>query len=149
MADNLIDRLQQFFGFKTTKVDTGFNKEKVIVEPLNKKDTNSDKKLSSVKKANFSSDAKRLWDWYTSQTSDGSETLKSRNDRYKDLDYMVFNDTIFSFSVDLYADEAAQADDQFSLIKADAKDTKVKKEIDRLLGVWGIDQNYIERLLII
>jgi len=136
MADNkLIARLQQYFGFKTTSVPTGFDKDKKIVEPT--------AKTGPSKKIKLSSDVQKLWDWYTSQTSDTSETLKHRFERYKDLDYMIFNDPIFSFCIDLYADETAQADDQFNIIKIDAKDTKVKKEIERLLALWGIDQNYI------
>jgi len=137
MAENLTTRLQRFFGFKATKVSTGFNKEKIIVEPVSK-----DTKIGS-KNVKLPSDVQKLWDWYTSQTSDTSETLRHRFDRYKDLDYMVFNDPIFSFCVDLYADESAQADDKFNLIKVDAQDTKVKKEIEKLLALWGIDQNYI------
>lgn len=138
MADNIRTRLQKYFGFKVIKTPTETGKDKITVEPVGR----SSDPLSS-KKIKLPSDVQRLWDWYTSQTSDTSETLRNRFARYKDLDYMIFNDPIFSFCLDLYADESAQADDKFNLIKVDSKDTKIKKEVERLLGSWGIDQNYI------
>lgn len=95
------------------------------------------------KKVKFSDSIQRLWKWYIEQTSDSSESLKNRMDRYDDLDYMLYNDTITSMAADLYADEASQADVQTEPIFVEAKKTAVKNSIKALFQQWGIDQTYI------
>lgn len=133
------DRLRQFFGFQVSKTSSSSGIEKIEVKPIKKKISAEGKPTQ----ARLSSDAQKLWDWYTKQTSDSSDTLRNRLERYKDLEYMLYNDSIFSLCIDLYADETAQADDQFNLIGITSKDPEVQKEIKRLFDLWNINQAYI------
>lgn len=138
MADNLAKKLRNFFGFDTKKKKTSIgvqSQDKEVVPVKTDKD-------GKIRKTQFDTETKKLWDWYISQTSDSIETLRNRFERYSDIDYMVYNDTIIASAVDLYADEVSQVDSQTQLVDVEAK-PKVQKEIERLLQKWGIDQNYI------
>lgn len=135
MAESLTKRLQRFFGYET-KVDTE-SANKTAVKPVDKK---------SGRPVDLPSRTKKIWDWYVKETNDKLETLKNREDRYKDIDFMIYNEPLASFSVDLYADEIAQADDQFNLITVKAKDPKVETRIRQLFDLWGVDQEYIREV---
>lgn len=135
MAKTPFQRLQQFFGLRVqTKKDPmniqGTKKEVVPAE------------RSTGRAQKFSSEVERLWNWYTNN-ADSPETLKNREDRYADMDYMIYNDTVVSSALDLYADEVAQADSQQKPIAVYAKKKEVQREIYNLLENWGVDQNYI------
>lgn len=132
MAESLIKRLQNFFGVNVEK-----NSEvsgKIDIKPVDKHSGNP---------IDLPPKAKKLWDWYLKETNDRLETLKNRELRYSDIDYMIYNEPLASFSVDLYADEVAQSDDQFNLIEIKAKKPEVEKEIKKLFDQWEIDQEYI------
>ena len=133
MADTFVQRMRRFFGFKTEVTQSG-GFERETIEPVDK---------GTGKKAPFSEKSRRIWDWYLKSTSDSAETLKNKLERYKDIDYMIYNETLASFTVDLYADETAQADDQFNLISVTAKKATVENRIKQLFDQWGIDQEYI------
>ncbi len=139
MANKLTTALRNFFGFGVYKKKTnlGVSSKSTEVKPV-KKDTNG-----NSRKSKLTTEAQKFWDWYTNQTSDNSDTLKNRMDRYEDMDYMIYNDTTVSFSAELYADETAQVDDEFKLIGVSASKPKVEKEIEKVLNIWGIDQQYI------
>jgi len=138
MADSLLKRLQKFFNIKTQKSSGFGNKEIVPAETKKKKDGSE-----AFKAVKLPDHIKQLWDWYVNQTSDSSETLKNRFERYDDLDYMMYNDSVMSMAADLYADEAAQADVQTEPIGVEAKKAAVRNEIKSLLDQWGIDQTHI------
>lgn len=135
MAESLTKKLQRFFGYET-KADTELA-NKTAVRPVDKK---------SGRPIDLPSRTKKIWDWYVNETNDKLETLKNREDRYKDIDFMIYNEPLASFSVDLYADEIAQADDQFNLISVKAKDPKVETRIRQLFDLWGVDQEYIREV---
>lgn len=135
MAESLTKRLQRFFGYET-KVDAE-SANKTAVKPVDKR---------SGRPVDLPSRTKKIWDWYVKETNDKLETLKNREDRYKDIDFMIYNEPLASFSVDLYADEIAQADDQFNLITVKAKDPKVETRIRQLFDLWGVDQEYIREV---
>ena len=141
MAESLSNKLQRFFRIKV-KTDTSnkFRKKKTIT-PTDPEQTQAGEWKNKPLK--FNSEMKRLWDWYESQNSDSSQTLQDRFDRYDDLDYMIYNDTVVSMAADLYADEASQADVQTRPIVVEAKKAAVKNRIIELLEKWGIDQTYI------
>jgi hypothetical protein len=135
MAESLTKRLQRFFGYET-KADLD-SANKTAVKPVDRK---------SGRPIDLPSRTKKLWDWYVKETNDKLETLKNREDRYKDIDFMIYNEPLASFSVDLYADEIAQADDQFNLITVKAKDPKVETRIRQLFDQWEVDQEYIREV---
>jgi hypothetical protein len=133
MAESsLTKRLQTFFGYSTKKSSEVIGK--VDIDPVDKE---TGKGISLPPKA------KKLWDWYLKETNDRLETLKNREARYEDIEYMIYNEPLASFSVDLYADEVAQSDDQFNLIGIKAKNPKVEQEIKALFDQWEIDQEYV------
>lgn len=137
MAESFAKRLQKFFNIGVVKSDGGIEDRKNIIPK-----TTDDKNLS--RKVKLTPELQKLWDWYLSETGDNSNTLSERLGRYKDIDYMIFNDSVIAQSVDLYADETAQADNHMKIIDAKAKDPKVAKEILTLFDKWGINQSYIK-----
>ena len=145
MAQNsFIKKLQTFFGFNVEKQKiAGGITDKEMVVPV---ESDEASKSGASKRIKLSSEVERMWKWYTSEVLDNTETLKNREDRYKDIDFMIYNDTIVSMVVDLYADEVAQADDQFNLIGVTSRNPKVTKKIKELFNLWGVDQEYIREV---
>jgi len=86
------------------------------------------------------SDLELLWKWWLTEASDDAETLKNRTDRYDDLSYMYYNNTVMSMATELYADETVQADSQSQVLQITAKKTKVKKYIEDFFDKIGITQ---------
>jgi hypothetical protein len=136
MAEPFAKRLQKFFNIGVVKSDSGIADKKSIVPK-----TTDDNGMS--RKVKLTPEIQKLWDWYNSETSDNSNTLGDRLGRYKDIDYMIFNDSIIAQAIDLYADETAQADNHMRIVDAKAKDPKVAKEILDLFDKWGVNQSYI------
>ena len=127
---------QNRYGFRT---DSG-----VEVFPSNKRqDLNS---LIRDVGSSFTPEIRRLWDSYCSETTDSSETLKKRGDRYHDMDYMIYNDPLIAHAIDLYADETSQIDDQFNIIEVDAEDPAVVAVIQDLFKRLNINQEYIREV---
>ena len=141
MANNgFIKRLQNFFGWE----GVAGSDRNVTVEPVKVRQRKDQSDQGNrFTKTNFPSEIKRYWDWYLSETSDTVNFRKKRTDRYTDLDYMVYNEPIMSMAVGLYADEASQIDDQMQIIKVNAKNPAVAKEIRELFDRLGINQAYI------
>lgn len=104
-----------------------------------------DEKRRAVMK-DFPPKIRELWDWYLNETADTSQTMSDRNNRYKDIDYMIYNDSIISMALNLYADEISQPDDSMEIIKVNAPDSAVAKEIRKLLDKWEINQKYIREV---
>lgn len=140
MAEPLGKRLRRFFGFR---VDASKDTKRVEISPVEKE---SKEGKHSDKPIDLPSNVKKIWDWYVRETNDRLETLKHRMDRYTDIDYMIYNEPIVSYVVELYADEVSQIDDQFNLIQVKAKNQKVEKRIKSLLEQWGVDQSYIREV---
>lgn len=139
MADSFTKKLQKFFKIKTKK-SSGFSDTKEITPAEIRTKSDGTESFRAVKLPDH---IDRLWKWYVNQTSDTAETLKNRFDRYDDLDYMIYNDSVMSMAADLYADEASQADVQTEPIGVEAKTKEVRNTIKSLLEQWGVDQTHI------
>lgn len=126
--------LQRFFGIKTVK-------KQDLSGVANKKEISPADKVTG-KKIEFTSEVKKAWDWY-SNNADSPSTMRDRFERYKDMDYMIYNDTVISSAIELYADEVAQADSQQKPVEVFSKKKDVQKEIYGLLEKWGVNQEYI------
>lgn len=136
MANNsFIKRLQNFFGWQAA----GDSKGSAVIQPVTKSKSGETKNV----KGTFTQEMKRMWDWYLSETSDTLAFRKNRMDRYKDLDYMVYNEPIMSMAVGLYADETSQVDDRMQIIKVNSKNPEVAREIRRLFDMLEINQAYV------
>lgn len=146
MANNkLLTRLQQFFGWNasTRKTNTGYNN---TIEPVAKASSEKDAGKLRFTRSSFPSKIEHLWDWYLNETADTANTLSDRLNRYRDMDYMIYNDSIISMALNLYADEVAQPDDNFELIKVNSPDSKITKAIKDLFDKLGITQKYIREV---
>lgn len=141
MANNsLIKRLQNFFGWQAM-ADANRNAK---IEPVSTRKSKKDG--PNFTKGNFPSEIKKYWDWWLSETSDTVNFRKDRFDRYKDLDYMIYNEPIMSMAVGLYADEVSQVDDQMQVLKVTSKNPAVVKEIKLLIDKLNINQAYIREV---
>ena len=140
MASVFSKTMQNFFGIRGRK-KTGIMGRNTGVEvvPLDKSETGN----TSPKVINLTPQVQKAWDWWLSETGDDAISLANRLGRYKDVDYMVYNDTVISQAVNLYADETAQSDSTSQVILVNAPNPKVSKEINRLLGLWQVDHSYI------
>lgn len=144
MADsnNLRKRLQNFFSIGVKKNSstnqTDLIPTKPVIDDKGKVDRHAPLKLTP--------ELQKIWEWWLSEVHDSSESLRDRFDRYKDLDYMVYNDSIISMAAELYADEATQADVQDNVIGVEARKADVKKKIEMLLEKWGFDQATVRNI---
>lgn len=131
---NPFRRLQRFFQIRTVrkKDPSGLTTDKKVIEPTDKEG----------RKTKLSSEVQKAWEWYNSN-ADSPDTMKDRLARYKDMDYMIYNDTVISSALELYADEVAQADSQQNPVEVFAKKKEVQREIYSLLEKWGVTQEYI------
>lgn len=137
----LLQSLQAFFKFGTRTKPNSKDKEVFPVETR----TGIDSSIKDIG-SRFTPEVQRLWDSYCTETADSSMTLKEREDRYKDMDYMEYNDPLIAHSIDLYSDESAQVDDQFNLINVDSEDPRVSVEINDLFKKLGINQEYVREV---
>ena len=136
----LVKRLQNFFGWNASASKQSPMKS---IDPMEKGVEDAKRRFTSK---DFPPKIRELWDWYLNETADTSQTMSDRNNRYKDIDYMIYNDSIISMALNLYADEIAQPDDNMEIIKVNAPDSAVAKEIRKLLDKWGINQKYIREV---
>lgn len=136
----LVKRLQNFFGWNASSSKQSPMKS---IDPMEKGVEDVKRRFTSK---DFPPKIRELWDWYLNETADTSQTMSDRNNRYKDIDYMIYNDSIISMALNLYADEIAQPDDNMEIIKVNAPDSAVAKEIRKLLDKWGINQKYIREV---
>ena len=136
----LVKRLQNFFGWNASSSKQSPMKS---IDPMEKGVEDAKRRFTSK---DFPPRIRELWDWYLNETADTSQTMSDRNNRYKDIDYMIYNDSIISMALNLYADEIAQPDDNMEIIKVNAPDSAVAKEIRKLLDKWGINQKYIREV---
>lgn len=127
---NPFTRLQRYFRIvvKSDKSSVS-NKELLPGERVSAGD--------GTKPADFPPLIQRIWDFWKTETQDNTNTLKDRIGRYKDLNFMVKNDNVISMAMDLYADEATQADSQDRIISVEARDKKVRGAIQDILDHWG------------
>lgn len=144
MADNknqgLVKRLQNFFGWNSQATKSSPMKS---IDPVQQGVEETKRRVVTK---DFPPRIKELWDWYLNETADTSQTMSDRNSRYKDIDYMIYNDSIISMALNLYADEISQPDDSMEIIKVTAPDSAVAKEIRKLLEKWEINQKYIREV---
>lgn len=131
------NRLLNFFGVRSEKGKGVDSKEKIA---LAKKPKDVQAKNRAPRKLKLPSSFEKMWSWFIKNNYDSNQTLKERLIRYNDIDYAVLNSGILAMVMELYADEAVQADSQKRILIVESKDKKVKKEIERLLNYWGIDQ---------
>ena len=84
--------------------------------------------------------------WLTDNTA-RYEDLQERMARISQLEYMVLNDPYAGRTVDLYADECTQLDQQDTLINIETPDARMTKDMYKLLNQWGITQTRVRETI--
>lgn len=84
--------------------------------------------------------------WLTDNTA-RYEDLQERMSRINQLEYMVLNDPYAGRTVDLYADESTQLDQQDTLINIETPDARMTKDMYKLLNQWGITQTRVRETI--
>lgn len=84
--------------------------------------------------------------WLTDNTA-RFEDLQERMSRVNQLDYMVLNDPYVGRTVDMYADESTQLDQQDTIIGIETPDARMTKDMYKLINQWGITQNRIRETI--
>ena len=98
-------KLKDFFNIATKK-----NKKTNTIDIYPSEAKTSDKDVTRRKRKQLPASIQNYYDRWLSSNSDTNETLRSRFERYKDLDYMYYNSPIISRAVHMYSDEVTQAD---------------------------------------
>jgi len=148
----LLDDLKSFFNLKSVKTNSFVNSNEKVIAPNSapildtlKKEKDTMQGFRNSKK-NMKSYIQELWDTWNKDTYDSPATLKNRLDRYSDLEYMYFNDTIISMAVDLYADETIQYDSQTKPIIVNAPKKATIKYINSFFETIGLDQSTLRAI---
>ena len=132
---NVFNRLRNLYGIALVKPKGA--SDKIPYPGKYNRDTD---KIRPVK---FSSELEQLYKFWLQETYDSTETLKNRIERYRDLDYMYYNNTIMSMSTELYADETVQADSQSQVIQVNGENRNVEKYIVEFFEKIGITQKIL------
>jgi hypothetical protein len=88
----------------------------------------------------------QIWSYFLTECLDSSESLRSRKNRYQDLDFASKNNTLIKAAVDLFADEATQCDIGGDPVRVKAK-RDVQTYITDLLDEWGITQQVVRETI--
>ena len=72
------------------------------------------------------------------QDSDKYAEVSGRKTRVDQITYAITTDPLISRTVQLYADEATQIDDQDTLIQIESADPKMTRDMYMLLNQWGV-----------
>ena len=84
-----------------------------------------------------------LFNVWLSDNTDKFTEIQKRQNRNNQLLYMALNDPYVSRTVDLYADEACQLDQQDTVIKIETPDPMMTRDMYKLLNAWGVTQTRI------
>ena len=141
MADSFVQKMSKFFKVKSITQ----NGKKTVVPASVDIETNTVKSLGLGKK-NSPKEIEAIWDFWIKNTYDSPDTLKNRFDRYKDLEFMYYNDSLASMAMDLLADETISADSEEQEIGVFSKNAKTEKKIKDFLNILELKgQNLRER----
>jgi len=136
-----VNRMKNIFGIGTAKDSMRGTDNPAIA----KKDPTGRAK-GIPKSINLPSELEKLYQIWLSDVYEDSNSLKNRMNRYSALQFAWYNSSIFSMTVDLFADEVPQADKNTNVILVEAKQTKVKKYIEELFTKLKIDSEAVRDL---
>jgi len=131
-------KLLKFFNIGVRTKDS-----RTIPVPMETRELPSGDKLLPVK---MDSELQQFYDWWIRETSDNKQSLADRKSRYKDIDFMIKNDSVISMAADLYADETTQVDTQNQVIIATSKNKKLEKWILQFFNDIGLNQHKIRQI---
>lgn len=91
----------------------------------------------------LSEKAEKLFNYWLNDNTDTYSDLSNRRQRVDQLSYAVLNDPYINQTVQLYADEACQLDEQDTIINIETPDPRMTRDMYNLLNLWGITQTRI------
>lgn len=91
----------------------------------------------------LSEKADKLFNYWLNDNTDTYSELSNRRQRVDQLSYAVLNDPYINQTVQLYADEACQLDEQDTIINIETPDPRMTRDMYNLLNLWGITQTRI------
>ena len=91
----------------------------------------------------LSEKADKLFNYWLNDNTDTYSELSNRRQRVDQLSYAVLNDPYINQTVQLYADEACQLDEQDTIINIETPDPGMTRDMYNLLNLWGITQTRI------
>lgn len=134
MADNhtLFKKLQSLFSITTQNGKKG----KSVVPArivINDKGEEKLKALGGLGAKKSVKEFENIWNFWIKNNYDSPDTMKNRFDRYRDLEFMYYNDAVASMAMDLLADETISANSEQQEIGVYARKVSTEKEIKSLL----------------
>ena len=88
----------------------------------------------------------KIFNAWVSEVYDSPASFKNRFNRYTDLDFMYYNDSIASIAIDLLADETVQTDSDDQAILIESKDKKFEKEANQFLVDVGFTKQRLRSI---
>ena len=95
----------------------------------------------------LSQKAEELFDRWMSDNTDKLTELTLRKNRIEQIDFMVQNDPYVNRTVELYADESCQLDQQDTIISIETPDPRMTLDMYKLINQWGLTQNRIRETI--
>ena len=90
--------------------------------------------------APLSEKSEKIFNYWLNDNTDTFNELAARRQRIDQLSYAVLNDSYIGQTVQLYADEACQLDEQDTIINIETPDPRMTRDMYNLLNLWGITQ---------
>jgi hypothetical protein len=140
--------LSRLFGFQRTGRKSGSGGLEFV-----KVDVPSDQRVGQsllnnlVTRTPMSEKLEKLFQNWLSDNTDKITELQERASRISQLQYMVLNDPYVNRTVELYADEATQLDDQDTLLNIETPDPRMTKRMYELVSLWGLTQTRIREII--
>ena len=91
----------------------------------------------------MSQKVEELFNRWLSDNTDKLSELTLRKNRIDQIDFMVQNDPYVNRTVELYADESCQLDQQDTIISIETPDPRMTLDMYKLINQWGLTQNRI------
>lgn len=91
----------------------------------------------------LSDKSEKIFNYWLNDNTDTFTELANRRQRIDQLSYAVLNDPYIGQTVQLYADEACQLDEQDTVISIETPDPKMTRDMYELLNIWGVTQTRI------
>lgn len=133
---NVFSKLRSFFNIGITK-----DKKK---EPRPAK---VNKKTGEKRTVHFPTDMEKFYKYWLNDCHDTAQTIKDRFERYDDMEYMVYNDSVISMAAEMYADEATQAESQNQMIVCEAEDDGVESYINKYIEKLGFSVDVVKEII--
>ena len=138
--------LSTLFGWRKNKSSVAGNKFDFVKVDLDAKEQRIGQALLNDTpnlRGDMSQKAEELFNRWLSDNTDKLSELTLRKNRIEQIDFMVQNDPYVNRTVELYADESCQLDQQDTIISIETPDPRMTLDMYKLINQWGLTQNRI------